>query len=246
MQILGGPVYMHQFKINAKAAFNGDVWQWHQDYGTWARDDLMPEARAMNVALFLEDVTEFNGALMFIPRSHKAGTLEAGHDLQTTSYPLWTIDNATITRLVAEGGLVAPKGPAGSMILFHGNLVHGSPLRPGRTWSSRSPATRRRRSAMRAGLRAGLARRQWSTSRPMRLPGRCSRERARKAGVVYSMAYGDQPALVCEMVDWAEACGFEVVAAGKGTKHLPEYHRLDAGYGVDTTESRRRTRRRPA
>jgi len=127
MQILDGPVYMHQFKINAKAAFNGDVWQWHQDYGTWARDDLMPEARAMNIALFLEDVTEFNGALMFIPRSHQAGTLEAGHDLQTTSYPLWTIDNATITRLVEAGGIVSPKGKAGSVILFHGNLVHGSP-----------------------------------------------------------------------------------------------------------------------
>ena len=72
-QILGGEVYMHQFKINAKAAFDGDVWQWHQDYGVWSRDDLMPECRAMNIALFLEDVTEFNGALMFIPRSHKKG-----------------------------------------------------------------------------------------------------------------------------------------------------------------------------
>ena len=48
---------------------------------------------------------------------------------------------------------------------------------------------------------------------------------ARKAGVVYSLAYGDQPALVCEMVDWAEAAGFKVVAAGKGTKYLPAYHR---------------------
>lgn len=127
MQLLGGGVYMHQFKINAKAAFNGDVWQWHQDYGTWSRDDLMPEPRAMNIALFLEDVTEFNGALMFIPKSHRQGTIEAGHDLQTTSYPLWTIDNETITRLVDEGGLISPKGPAGSVILFHSNLVHGSP-----------------------------------------------------------------------------------------------------------------------
>ena len=127
IQILGGGVYMHQYKINAKAAFNGDVWQWHQDYGTWARDDLMPEPRAMNIALFLEEVNEFNGALMFIPRSHQQGTLKAGHDLQTTSYPLWTIDNDTISRLVKEGGLVAPKGRAGSVILFHGNLVHGSP-----------------------------------------------------------------------------------------------------------------------
>jgi ectoine hydroxylase len=42
-QLFGEPVYMHQFKINAKAAFDGAVWQWHQDYGTWARDDGMPE-----------------------------------------------------------------------------------------------------------------------------------------------------------------------------------------------------------
>ena len=47
--------------------------------------------------------------------------------METTSYPLWTIDNATIARLVEEGGLVAPKGPAGSLVLFNGNLVHGSP-----------------------------------------------------------------------------------------------------------------------
>lgn len=47
---------------------------------------------------------------------------------------------------------------------------------------------------------------------------------AKKAGVVYSMAYGDQPALVAEMVDWARSAGFSVVAAGKGTKYLPSYH----------------------
>ena len=47
---------------------------------------------------------------------------------------------------------------------------------------------------------------------------------AERAGVVYSLAYGDQPALICEMVDWARACGFKVIAAGKGTKYLPEYH----------------------
>jgi len=49
-------------------------------------------------------------------------------------------------------------------------------------------------------------------------------QQARQAGVVYSMAYGDQPALTMEMIDWARSCGFEVVAAGKGTKYLPSYH----------------------
>jgi predicted homoserine dehydrogenase-like protein len=48
-------------------------------------------------------------------------------------------------------------------------------------------------------------------------------ERARRAGVVYTMAYGDQPALICELVDWCRTVGFDVVAAGKGTKYLPEY-----------------------
>jgi len=48
--------------------------------------------------------------------------------------------------------------------------------------------------------------------------------KARDAGVIYSLAYGDQPALISEQVDWARACGLEVVAAGKGTRYLPEYH----------------------
>jgi predicted homoserine dehydrogenase-like protein len=56
------------------------------------------------------------------------------------------------------------------------------------------------------------------------LAGPLLARRAREAGVVYSLAYGDQPALICELVDWARACGFEVVCAGKGTKYLPAYH----------------------
>src|SRR5246500_2784671 len=56
------------------------------------------------------------------------------------------------------------------------------------------------------------------------LAGPLLAEEARKAGVVYSLAYGDQPALTAELVDWARATGFRVVAAGKGTKYLPAYH----------------------
>ena len=126
MQLLDGPVYMHQYKINGKAAFNGDVWQWHQDYGTWARDDLMPEPRAMNIALFLDEVTEFNGPLYLIPKSHKQGVIEAGHDTLTTSYPLWTLDRETVRRLADDGGLIAPKGRPGTVLLFHSNLVQAS------------------------------------------------------------------------------------------------------------------------
>ena len=56
------------------------------------------------------------------------------------------------------------------------------------------------------------------------LAGPLLAKRAAEAGIVYSLAYGDQPALICEMVDWARAAGFEIVAAGKGTKYLPQYH----------------------
>ena len=130
-ELFGEDLYMHQFKINGKMAFEGDVWQWHQDYGTWLNDDLMPTERAMNVAIFLDDVNAFNGPLMFIPGSHKKGVVEAKHDLSTTSYPLWTVDNDLIRQLVQragdkDGGIVSPTGPAGSMILFHSCLVHAS------------------------------------------------------------------------------------------------------------------------
>jgi ectoine hydroxylase len=125
-QLFGKPVYMHQYKINAKASFTGDVWQWHQDYGTRARDDGMPEPRAMNIAVFLDEVMPINGPLMLVPGSHTHGVLAAEHDTGTTSYPLWTLDEETVTRLVAAGGIVAPTGKPGGLLLFHGNLVHGS------------------------------------------------------------------------------------------------------------------------
>ncbi len=76
------------------------------------------------------------------------------------------------------------------------------------------------------------------------LAGPLLAEEARAKGVVYSLAYGDQPALTCELVDWARACGFEVVAAGKGTKYLPAYHAVTpddvwAHYGLTPDEAKR-------
>ncbi|HEY0522910.1 MAG TPA: Gfo/Idh/MocA family oxidoreductase [Stellaceae bacterium] len=76
------------------------------------------------------------------------------------------------------------------------------------------------------------------------LAGALLAEEARAKGVVYSMAYGDQPALTTELVDWARACGFAVVAAGKGTKYLPAYHAVTpdgvwAHYGLTPEEARR-------
>ena len=52
-------------------------------------------------------------------------------------------------------------------------------------------------------------------------------KKARDAGVIYTLAYGDQPALICEQVDWARTCGLEVVAAGKGTLYMPDFHAIN-------------------
>jgi predicted homoserine dehydrogenase-like protein len=76
------------------------------------------------------------------------------------------------------------------------------------------------------------------------LAGPLLAEEARRAGVVYSLAYGDQPALTAELVDWARACGFAVVAAGKGTKYLPAYHAVTPDdvwphYGLTADEAQK-------
>src|SRR5947199_8251024 len=76
MQILGGKVYIYQFKINAKAAFGGDVWEWHQDYIFWQKEDGLPTANVVNAVIFLDEVHEFNGPLIFIPGSHKEGVID--------------------------------------------------------------------------------------------------------------------------------------------------------------------------
>ena len=74
------------------------------------------------------------------------------------------------------------------------------------------------------------------------LAGPLLARRAERAGVVYSLAYGDQPALICEQVDWARAAGLEVVCAGKGTRYLPAFHQStpdtvwDNFYGTITAE----------
>jgi predicted homoserine dehydrogenase-like protein len=75
------------------------------------------------------------------------------------------------------------------------------------------------------------------------LAGAVLARRAREAGVIYSMAYGDQPALIAEMVDWARSAGFTVAAAGKGTKYLPAYHAVTPDgvwrhYGLTAEEAK--------
>ena len=128
LQILREDVYIQQVKVNAKEAFSGEVWQWHYDFATHHGEDGVPQPRALNLHVFLDEVNEFNGPLVFIRGSHKRGPVPTSLDTVTTSYPLWTVDNATVAELVTEGGLVAAKGAPGTALIFGDALVHGSSI----------------------------------------------------------------------------------------------------------------------
>jgi L-proline 4-hydroxylase len=144
-QILDNDVYVYQFKINIKSAFSGDLWDWHQDFIFWQNEDGVPSDRMINVAVFIDDVNEFNGPMYLIPGSHRQGTLEAparkvisaeDNSVYKNS-PSW-ISNLTaeikysvcrdvVSQLVSRFGIVAAKGVSGSVLFFHSNLVHASP-----------------------------------------------------------------------------------------------------------------------
>lgn len=126
-QLLDNRVYIHQSRLNPKVAFQGDLWTWHQDFATWHDRDGLREPRALMIAVFLEDTTQANGPLMVIPGSHRHGLIHDAVDNQESEgYTLFVISPETIARLAAEGGIQVQTGNAGSVLICHSNIVHGS------------------------------------------------------------------------------------------------------------------------
>jgi ectoine hydroxylase len=126
-QIAGPELYLQQSKINVKAAFDGEAWQWHQDFSTHHVEDGVPKPLALNLHVFIDDVNEFNGPLYFIRGSHRFGPAKSWHDTTSTSYPLWVVEPDTVRELSREKGLASATGPAGTALIFGDCLVHGSP-----------------------------------------------------------------------------------------------------------------------
>ncbi len=131
-QLLENDVYVYQFKINAKAAFGGERWHWHQDFLAWKTADQLPAPKLVNVAVFLDEVNEFNGPVIYVPGSHADGLLrdskregEQRSKQHVDPYDIALTDEQ-MTALVHRNGLRSPKGPAGTMLFFHPELVHGS------------------------------------------------------------------------------------------------------------------------
>jgi ectoine hydroxylase len=127
-QLLGSGVYIHQLRINPKAAFDGQGWWWHQDFATWHFEDGLPNDRALMIGLFLDEMHACNGPLMVIPGSHRLGHIEqTARDHDKTGYTVMDLPKDLIAQLVRDGGAVqALTGPPGTVLFMHCNLVHGS------------------------------------------------------------------------------------------------------------------------
>lgn len=132
-QILGGPVYVHQSRINYKSGFEGEEFYWHSDFETWHVEDGMPRMRAASVSIALCDNTSINGPLMLIPGSHQhyvtcVGETPDDHFKTSLRRQEYGVPDPASLRWLAEsaGRIDAPVGPAGSMVLFDCNTMHGS------------------------------------------------------------------------------------------------------------------------
>ena len=125
-QILDSDVYVFQCILNLKRAFAGDIWQWHQDFSTYLIDDGMPANRLVNVLIFMNEVNEFNGPLMLVPGSHRGEAIKNDVDDTSTPYPIRALNNRQVASAIEVNGVVAPKGPAGSVIFANANIIHGS------------------------------------------------------------------------------------------------------------------------
>jgi ectoine hydroxylase len=125
-ELLGEPVYVFQTGINCKAAFNGDTWFWHQDYPAYHRDDHIPKPQMVNCLIFFDEVNSMNGPLMLVPGSQRLMDDMPEASDQGTSYSFRYTSTEVIKDQVRARGVVAPTGPAGSVIFMNVNVLHGS------------------------------------------------------------------------------------------------------------------------
>ena len=131
-QLLGGDAYIHQSRINDKYGFKGSGFNWHSDFETWHSEDGMPRMRAISASLMLTDNNEFNGPLMLIPGSHQYfvptwdKTPEDNWKDSLKAQRIGVPSQHNLQWLANRGGITAPKGPAGSLLLFECNTLHAS------------------------------------------------------------------------------------------------------------------------
>jgi ectoine hydroxylase len=130
--LLGDAPYLHQTRLNYKPAYCGRGFYWHSDFETWHAEDGMPDMRAVSVSIALTPNTACNGSLMLIPGSHRrfipcaGATPEEHYQASLVAQEIGTPAPAQLDELIEAGGLRMPTGPAGSVVVFDCNTMHGS------------------------------------------------------------------------------------------------------------------------
>lgn len=132
-QLLGGDVYLHHSRINIKPAYKGKSFPWHSDFETWHSEDGLPRCRCLTALIMLTDNTEFNGPLYLIPGSHqhyvscKGATPDDNYkkSLKKQEYGVPSVD--AVKELLKDTNIVGAYGKAGTLVIFDGNVMHGSP-----------------------------------------------------------------------------------------------------------------------
>ena len=130
--ILGDDVYLHQTRMNYKPGFHGKEFYWHSDFETWHTEDGMPLPRALSISISLTDNTPHNGPLLVIPGSHQhyvvceGETPPENYQMSLKAQEVGVPSDKNLEWLAQQGGLVDTAGPAGSVLIFDSNLMHGS------------------------------------------------------------------------------------------------------------------------
>lgn len=130
--LLDGDIYVHQSRLNLKPGFKGKEFYWHSDFETWHIEDGMPLPRALSISVSLTDNTPHNGPLLVMPGSHKHYVVCEGetppdnYQMSLQAQEVGVPSDENLAWLANDGGLVDTAGPAGSVLIFDCNLMHGS------------------------------------------------------------------------------------------------------------------------
>ncbi len=134
--LVGEPVYVYQFKVNLKPPHHGAAWPWHQDFAFWREEDGMPAAKAVNLALLLDEADLSNGPLLVVPGTQHLGLLDMPDDgcrpprgdwrNHVSADLTYTVSADVVSQLVARSGIKPMLGPAGTVYAFHPSIVHSS------------------------------------------------------------------------------------------------------------------------